>query len=147
MIAWFWFICNSHTRPKMFSTSSGKASIWLNDILKAEVELSYPSLTDPFNLNAIGSNGAEVSLSSGGGSAAQAAALATQSTFYGRMGSIYFFNKPLLPVQIQMLYHGGSDYVIDIVARGEKGGLIQKTAGISSIFSVFATAETKETDR
>src|SRR5690242_19896969 len=48
-----------------------------------------------------------------------------------------------------MLYRGGSDYCIDIVARGEKGGLYSRSsAGITSIFSsVFASGDRHESDQ
>ena len=100
----------THTRPKTFSRSQGTVTVCINDEVRYEGELVYPTVVEPMVSNSIGANITNIR---------------PHTAFHGRIGSLYFFHRQLTTQQIAILARKGSDFPMNTLVTGEKAGLLR----------------------
>ena len=100
----------THTKPKTFSRSQGTVTVMVNDEMRYEGELVYPTVVEPMVSNSIGANITNIK---------------PNTAFHGRIGSLYFFHRQLTTQQIAILARKGSDFPMNTLVTGEKAGLLK----------------------
>ena len=100
----------THSKPKTFSRSQGTVTVMINDELRYEGELIYPTVVEAMVSNSIGANITNIK---------------PNTAFHGRIGSLYFFHRQLTPQQIAILARKGSDFPMNTLVTGEKAGLLR----------------------
>ena len=100
----------THTKPKTFSRSQGTVTVMVNDEVRYEGELVYPTVVEAMVSNSIGANITNIK---------------PGTAFHGRIGSLYFFHRQLTTQQIAVLARKGSDFPMNTLVTGEKAGLLK----------------------
>ena len=122
-----------HSRPKTFSRSTGTVTVMINEDVRHEGELTYPQVTEPMVSSSIGANITH---------------MRPHTAFNGRLGSLYFFSRALLPAQVALLARKGSDFPMNTLVIGEKANLLKSLVltGVNALlnpFNVFGAQPTQ----
>ena len=115
----------AHQKPKTFSRSSGQVTVMINEDVKYEGELIFPTVVqDAMVSNSIGANITNIR---------------PHTAFTGRIGSLYLFTRWLSPQQVALLARKGSDFPMNTLVIGEKSSLFRSLVltGVNALLNPF----------